>query len=248
MISDPDQKALGLRTIEGKFDREVVSIRRGDHRLDCRTCQGRRSQHFITARAVRRLETAVYGATLRGWRGFKSDAPGDGWKASDGELTMTGGAGDLVTVDEFGDFELNLEWKIGKGVNSGIIYRVGMSESQTYETGPEYQLLDNPNTQESPVHFAGALYDLVPADADYTKPFGEWNKARIVVRGWKIRHWSNGTKIVDVDLASPEGKKLVANSKFGTMPKFATLLRGHIALQDHGGLVSFRGIKIRKLN
>jgi hypothetical protein len=90
---------------------------------------------------------------------------------------MTGGAADLVTVHEFGDFELSLEWKIGKGVNSGIIYRVGMSESQTYETGPEYQLLDNPNTQESPVHFAGALYDLVPADADYTKPFGEWNKA-----------------------------------------------------------------------
>jgi hypothetical protein len=190
------------------------------------------------------------GATLRGWRGFKSDTPGNGWSASDGELTMTGGGGDLVTVDEFGDFELSLEWKVGKGVNSGILYRVGVggSESATFETGPEYQLLDNPNAQESPMHFAGALYDLVPANEDYTKPFGQWNEARITVRGWKIEHWLNGAKIVDLDLASPEGEKLVADSKFKTMPRFATLLRGHIALQDHGGLVSFRRIKIRELN
>jgi hypothetical protein len=188
------------------------------------------------------------GATLLGWRGFKSDTPGSGWKASDGELTMTPDAGDLVTADEFGDFELRLEWKIGKGANSGILYRVGMSESTTFETGPEYQLLDDRNTEESTVHLSGALYDVVPPAEDHTRPFGEWNEARIVVRGWKIEHWLNGAKIVDLDLASPEGRDLISRSKFATMPQFATLPRGHIALQDHGDPVSFRRIRIRELN
>jgi hypothetical protein len=188
------------------------------------------------------------GVTLQGWRGLESETPGSGWTVSGGELTRTGPAGDLVTVDEFGDFELSLEWKVGKGANSGIIYRVGMSEPTTFETGPEYQLLDDRNAQERAVHLTGALYDLVPPAKDNTKPFGEWNETRIVVRGWKIEHSLNGEKIVDLDLASPEGRKLISNSKFGTTPKFATLLRGHIALQDHGGPVSFRRIKIRELN
>lgn len=188
------------------------------------------------------------GVSLAGWRGYKESTPGDGWKVAGGELSRKGGAGDLVTVDEFGDFELSLEWKIGKGGNSGIIYRVGLGESDTFETGPEYQLLDNQNAQESGAHLAGAMYDLAAPAEDVTRPFGTWNEARIVVRGWKIQHWLNGHKVVDLDLASLEGKRRIADSKFGTMPKFATLLRGHIALQDHGDLVSFRRIQIREFN
>jgi hypothetical protein len=187
------------------------------------------------------------GATLNGWEGFKGRTPGSGWTVLHGELSTLGKAGDLVTVDEFGDFELDLEWKIAKSGNSGVIYRVGMSGSDTFETGPEYQLLDNRNSQESAEHLAGALYDLVPAARDYTKPFGEWNETRIVVRGWKIQHWLNSKKVVDIDLATPESKRLIARSKFAAMPEFATLLRGHIALQDHGDPVSFRRIKIREL-
>jgi hypothetical protein len=187
------------------------------------------------------------GVTLRGWRGLNNEAPGNGWKISDGELTVAGDGGDLVTADEFGDFELSLEWKIGKGGNSGILYRVDMEEPTTFETGPEYQLLDNKNAQESALHLAGALYDLVPPSKDRTRPFGEWNEARIVVRGWRVEHWLNGEKIVDFNLASPEARELIARSKFRSMPKFATLPRGHIALQDHGDPVSFRNIKIREL-
>ncbi len=189
------------------------------------------------------------GENLDGWRGFKSVVPGDGWKIMNGELTMRGRAGDLISVEEFGDFELSLEWKVGKGSNSGIIYRVGMNEAATYETGPEYQLLDNVNSKENDgLHSAGAMYDVVAPLNDYTRPTGEWNETRIVVRGWKIEHWLNGQKIVDIDLASPEGRQLVSKSKFRLMPKFATLSRGHIALQDHGDLVSFRRIKIREAN
>jgi hypothetical protein len=188
------------------------------------------------------------GATLRGWEGFKRRAPGSGWTISDGELTRTGDAGDLVTVDEFGDFELSLEWKIGGRANSGILYRVGMNGSQTYETGPEYQLLDDAHVSESTTHLTGALYDLIAPTKEATRPVGEWNESRIVVRGWKIQHWLNGEKIVDCDLASPGGRELVSHSKFAAMPLFATLPRGHIALQDHGGYVSFRDIKIRELH
>jgi hypothetical protein len=189
------------------------------------------------------------GVNLDGWRGFTSATPGPGWKVADGEVTTPGHEGDLISVGEFGDFELDLEWKVGKGSNSGILYRVGMDAAGTHETGPEYQLLDNANSQENDgLHSAGAMYDLVAPVKDYTRPTGEWNEARIVVRGWKIEHWLNGEKIVDVDLASPEGKSLIANSKFRMMPKFATLPRGHIVLQDHGDVVSFRHIKIRELN
>jgi hypothetical protein len=188
------------------------------------------------------------GVSLSGWRGYRESAPGNGWKIHDGEVSRESGAGDLVTVDEFGDFELSLEWKIGRGGNSGIIYRVGLGESDTFETGPEYQLLDDQHAHESGAHLAGSVYDLAAPTEDATRPFDTWNETRIVVRGWKIQHWLNGHKVAELDLASPDGKKIIADSKFGAMPKFATLLRGHIALQDHGDPVSFRKIQIREIN
>jgi hypothetical protein len=188
------------------------------------------------------------GTTFQGWQGSRSQAPASGWTIADGALTRTGDAGDLVTVGEFGDFELSLEWKIGVRINSGIIYRVGINGSSTFETGPEYQILDDEHIRESPTHLTGALYDLVAPSKNASYPVGEWNATRIVVRGWKIEHWLNGEKIIDCDLASPEGKLLISRSKFATMPGFATFRRGHIALQDHGGYVSFRHIKIRELD
>ncbi len=189
------------------------------------------------------------GTSLAGWRSLKTEAPGAGWKVVDGALTTPGKAGDLVTAGEFGDFELKAEWKVAEGSNSGIIYRVGLDENATYRTGPEYQVLDNVKAEDNkqPNHLAAALYDLVAPPKDFTKPVGEWNSARIVVRGWHVEHWLNGQKTVDVDLASPEGNALIAGSKFKTMPKFATLLRGHIALQDHGDVVSFRNVKLLEL-
>jgi hypothetical protein len=192
------------------------------------------------------------GHSLAGWRGFATVKPGAGWKVADGAIVLSGesaGGGDLVTVDEFGDFELSLEWKVADETNSGIIYRVGLDAPQTYSTGPEYQVLDNLKAEDriNPTHRAGSLYDLVAPPQDFTKPVGEWNRARIVVRGWKIEHWLNGHKIVDVDLASPAGRALIADSKFAAMPRFATLRRGHLALQNHGHPVSFRSIRVREL-
>ncbi|HEY5227065.1 MAG TPA: DUF1080 domain-containing protein, partial [Opitutaceae bacterium] len=181
--------------------------------------------------------------------GLKSTAPGSGWTVIDGCIVRTAKSGDLLTVGEFGDFELSIEWRVADETNSGILYRVGLDASQTYYTGPEYQLLDNilGGDRFEPKHRAGALYDLVAPPRDLTRPVGAWNQTRIIVRGWHIEHWLNGEKIVDVDLASPEGRALVAHSKFHAMAHFATLASGHIALQDHDNMVSFRNIKIRDL-
>jgi hypothetical protein len=189
------------------------------------------------------------GTSLTGWRSLAGSQPGAGWKAEDGAIVRTSKSGDLLTADEFGDFELSIDWKVEDATNSGILYRVALGESQTYYTGPEYQLLDNikGGDRVDPKHRAGALYDLVAPPRDLTLPVGSWNHTRIVVRGWHIEHWLNGEKIVDVDLASAEGAALKAHSKFKAMPHFATFARGHIALQDHDGMVAFRNIKIRDL-
>lgn len=189
------------------------------------------------------------GASLQHWRSLKSERPGAGWRVENGEIVLAGKAGDLVTRDDFGDFELRLDWKVSPAANSGIIYRVGLGEAQTFVTGPEYQVLDNARAEDNkqPNHLAASLYDLAGPAKDYTRPVGEWNSTRIVVRGWHIQHWLNGEKVVDVDLTNPEGRALIAASKFRDWPKFASLLRGHIALQDHGYPVSFRAIKVRRL-
>jgi len=191
--------------------------------------------------------TLFNGKDLAAWRGYRSKQVGNGWQAQDGVLTRANAdAGDLVTIADFQDFELQLDWRISKGGNSGILYRVRLDANETYETGPEYQLLDNA-TEKHPEYTAAALYDLVAPKEDRTRSVGEWNEARIIVRGWSIQHWLNGHKVVDVDLASPYGKELIKKSRFSQLPEFATSLRGHIALQYHGSEVSFRNIRIREL-
>jgi len=190
------------------------------------------------------------GTSLAGWRSLASDKPGDGWQVQDGAITLAHGkAGDLLTAEDYGDFEFSFEWKVADESNSGVIYRVGLGESQTFFTGPEYQVLDNAKAEDNklPSHLAASLYDLAAPPADFTEPVGQWNTAKIRVRGWHIEHWLNGEKVVDVDLSTPEGKALIAASKFKDWPKFASLLRGHIALQDHGHPVWFRAIKVREL-
>jgi len=191
------------------------------------------------------------GASLDGWRSYKTEAVGAGWKVQDGALTlMVAKAGDVMTKAEFADFELMFEWKIAEGGNSGVIYRVGLGESASHRTGPEYQVLDNVKAKDNKLgnHLAGSLYDMgTEAARDLPKPVGQWNESRLVVRGWKVEHWLNGKKVVAVDLAGPEGRAWVAASKFKDLPKFASLAKGHIAFQDHGDVVSYRSIKVREL-
>jgi len=191
------------------------------------------------------------GASLQGWRGYKTEAIGAGWKVQEGALVLTQGkSGDLVTAQEYADFELSFEWKISEGGNSGVIYRAGLGESAPYRYGPEYQVLDNDKATDNKLgnHLAGSLYDMGPeVPRNAVKAVGQWNESRLLVKGWKVEHWLNGKKLVAADLASAEGKALIAKSKFKDWPKFASLLKGHIALQDHGNVVSYRSLKIREL-
>jgi type 1 glutamine amidotransferase len=200
------------------------------------------------------------GTSTNGWRGFKSDSfPANGWSVREGALVVERGApgnggGDIITVDEYGDFEFVCEWKVasGGGGNSGIIYRSTEDHDYSWQTGLEMQILDNAGHADGrdPKTSAGALYALVPraAELDVVRPAGEWNHARIVARGTKIEHHLNGFKILEIDLASEKYASLRAESKWAKHPDMGTRTRGHIALQDHGDQVEFRALKVRRLD
>jgi hypothetical protein len=189
------------------------------------------------------------GRSLEGWRAFRSEALPSGWAAIDGTLARTGPGGDIVTVDEFGDFELGLQWKLAEGGNSGIFFRVVDEGQEVWESGPEMQILDNARHADgkNPLTSAGANYGLHAPVRDVTRPVGEWNDVRLVVTGPNVEHWLNGVKVVEYELGSPAWESLVKASKFVTMPVYGRAKRGRIALQDHGDPVWFRNITIRPM-
>jgi hypothetical protein len=192
------------------------------------------------------------GKTTAGWRGFKSETVPAGWQVIDGALTRVAQAGDIVTAEEFQDFELALEWKVAPGGNSGIFYRVGEAPELewVWQTGPEMQVLDDARHKDGarPETSAGACYGLYPAPRGIVRPAGEWNQVRILVQGHHVEHWLNGRKIVEYQLGSPDWMDRVRRSKFAEMPRYGREPRGHIALQDHGDWVAYRYIKIRALD
>jgi hypothetical protein len=188
------------------------------------------------------------GTTLNGWRGYRSPAPA-GWTAVDGALARTGPGGDLMTTDEFGDFELSLDWKVGPGGNSGIIYRVATGPGQPWHTGPEMQVLDNARHADgkNPLTSAGSNYAVHAPVKDATRPVGEWNTARLVARGAHVEHWLNGVKLLEYELWSPDWDARVKASKFAKLPGYGRATRGHLVLQDHNDPVWYRNIRARPL-
>jgi type 1 glutamine amidotransferase len=192
------------------------------------------------------------GKSAAGWRGYKKEAfPAAGWEVVDGALhaKANGGGGDLVTTDEFGDFDLRFEWKVAPGSNSGVMYRTGEEADAPYMTAPEYQVLDDdrhPDGKE-PRTSAAALYALYACQNKQLKPVGQWNEGRIVVAGNHVEHWLNGVKVVTAELHSDDWNRQVAASKFAAWPTFATKAKGRIDLQDHGDEVWYRSLRIREL-
>ncbi len=178
------------------------------------------------------------------WRGYKQEKLPEGWKAEDGALVRHGG-GDIVTRDEFENFELSIEWKISEGGNSGIMFRVQETDKPSYETGPEAQILDN--VKGGDPQKAGWLYQLYSSEKDATKPVGQWNLFKLVVDHNKCQHWMNGVKYFEYEIGSADWNERLAKSKFAKMPGFAKTAKGRICLQDHGDEVAFRNIKIRVL-
>jgi hypothetical protein len=190
------------------------------------------------------------GKNTAGWREFRKPSISPGWHVIDGALVRAdSGAGDIVTDDQFTNFELALEWKVGEGGNSGIFYRATEQADTIWKAAPEMQVLDDARHADgkSVLTSAGSNYALYPAPRGVVHPAGQWNAARILVNGNHVEHWLNGVKLFEYELGSADWKERVRASKFSTMPLFGTAQSGHIGLQDHGDRVAFRNIKIRVL-
>lgn len=190
------------------------------------------------------------GASLTGWHVYHQSGTPTNWRAESGALVRVSGGGDLVTDEQFGNFELALDWKISRCGNSGILYRIDDAGEQTYVTGPEMQVLDDSCHADgkSPLTSAGAVYGLYPAPRGIVKPAGEWNAARIVANGRHVEHWLNGQRIAQYELGSPEWEAKVKASKFVEWPGYGRSSSGRIGLQDHGDMVSYRNIRIRVIS
>lgn len=187
---------------------------------------------------------------LSDFRGYESEAVPAGWTTAGDEITKSRGIGDIMTKDQFANFELTLDWKIGKAGNSGIFYRATKEYDHIYWSGPEYQLLDDANAGDgkNPLTSAASAYALYAPPRGVVKPADEWNSTRIVVNGARVEHWLNGQKVVEYELWSPDWKAKVAASKFKDWPNYGMATRGYIGIQgDHNGTLSIRNIRIREL-
>lgn len=188
--------------------------------------------------------------TTNAWRGYKTQSMPAGWRIVDGVLTKTGAVEDIITRDQFANFELALDWKLSPGGNAGLFYRGTEEYDHIYWSAPEYQLLDDAGHPDgkSRLTSAGADYGLYPAPANVVKPADQWNSTLLVVTGNRVQHWLNGQKLLEYEVGSADWQQKVAASKFAAYPNYGKASRGHIGIQgDHDGTLSLRNIRIRVL-
>lgn len=188
--------------------------------------------------------------SLSAWRGYKASGIPSGWRVESGVLMKTEAINDLVSKDEYDDFELEFDWKIGPKGNAGVFYRGTEEFAKIYYTAPEYQLLDDAGHADgrSRLTAAASGYALYPAPAGVVKPADQWNSSRIVVRGSRVEHWLNGQQVVTYDIGSPDWEAKVRASKFATWKKYGRIPRGRLGIQgDHTGVLALRGMRIRSL-
>ncbi len=195
------------------------------------------------------------GKSMDNFRGFRKEEVPASWGIEDAAVALVGrGGGDILTKNQYENYELMLDWKISEGGNSGIIYNVSIDPKYgaTYVTGPEMQVLDDERHPDAKMgknnnRQAGSLYDLIPLSMPAVKPAGQWNAAKLVVNKGHVEHWLNGKKVIEYQLLSPEWEAMVKESKFASMPDYGRMPKGYIALQDHGNKVWYKNIKIRQL-
>ena len=216
-------------------------------------CQTPESNTDASADADTETADSWVNLTADHWRGYRQDSLPSAWAVmDDGTLQFTGEGegGDIVTREQYDNFELELEWKISEGGNSGIMFRVSEDHDFPWRTGPEFQVLDDdnhPDAQEGQDRLAGANYDMHAPSERVIKPVGEWNSVRIVVNRAQVEHWMNGVQIVSYELWSDDWKARIAESKWIDMPNYGMEQSGHICLQDHGDLVWYRNVRVRSL-
>ncbi|MBD3747899.1 MAG: DUF1080 domain-containing protein [Sphingobacteriales bacterium] len=193
-----------------------------------------------------------------GWHTYGKTYVGKAWTVENQTLHFNpdeieqSEKGDLVTDSDYENFHLKFEWKISKNGNSGVMFNVkddATKYPQPYLTGPEMQVLDNDGHPDAKIfkHRAGDLYDLIPSSQETVKPVGEWNKAEIIVNKGKLEFHLNGVKVVETTMWDEAWNKMVAGSKFKSMPDFGKFKSGKIVFQDHGNEVWYRNIMIKTL-
>ena len=191
------------------------------------------------------------GERVKGLRGYKEEGFPNSWEIVDGTLKTIPGYGvDLISVDIYNNFELELEWKVPEGGNSGIFYFATEEGDYIWQSAPEMQVLDDKKHSDgkNTLTSAGALYAMIAPTKSVLNPVGEFNQVRIKVKDNHVEHWLNGTKVVEYEYQSDAMWDLVAKSKFNTMPLFAKASEGHIGIQGDHGEIWYRNIRIRKLN
>jgi hypothetical protein len=198
------------------------------------------------------------GKTFAGWHGFNKGTDSiKNWTIEDSSLVCLGAAkdahgGDIVTDKSYGNFELEWDWKVTKGANSGVMYHVVEDKKYQapYETGPEYQVIDDIDFPEKLEDWqkAGADYAIMPTnDKKKLNPVGEWNSSKLVYNNGHVEHWLNGEKVLEFDRSSDTWKNMKATGKWKDYPDYAKAESGAIALQDHGNKVYFKNIRIKEL-
>jgi len=186
---------------------------------------------------------------LSQWRGYQQTDTPAGWQLRDGVLTRVAAAGDLITVAQFSDFELELDWRVAAGGNSGVFFHATETQPYIFMSAPEMQVLDDAAHVDgrNPLTSAGSNYALHAAPRGIVRGAGQWNEARLRVAGGHVQQWLNGVQIIDYQLGSDDWLARVAASKFSAWPAYGRAGSGHIGLQDHGDEVGFRNIRIRHL-
>ena len=190
------------------------------------------------------------GKIVNGLRGYKQSGFPDSWEVVDGTLkTIPGHGVDLISEEVYKNFELELEWKVPEGGNSGIFYFATEEGDYIWQSAPEMQVLDDEKHTdgENTLTSAGALYAMIAPSTSVVNPVGSFNQVRIKVKDNHVEHWLNGTKIVEYVYGSDMMWDLVAKSKFSTMPQFAKASEGHIGLQGDHGVIWYKNIRIRRL-
>ena len=190
------------------------------------------------------------GTNTAAWRGYKTQTMPSGWRIVDGTLTKSGSVEDIVTKDQFGNFQLALDWKLSPGGDAGIFYRGTEEYDHIYWSAPEYQLLDDAGHPDgkSRLTAAGSDYGLYPSPAGVVKPADEWNSTLIVANGNTVQHWLNGQKLLEYEIGSADWLEKVKASKFAAYPNYGRAAKGYIAIQgDHDGTLSIRNVRIREL-
>jgi len=214
------------------------------------TVQGGDTPGVVTADQRAAGWRPLFDGTMNGWRGYKTETVPSGWHVVDGMLTKEGTTGDLLTKDQFGNFELAWDWKLAPGGNAGIFYHGTEEYDHIYWSAPEYQLLDDALHPDGKNRLtsAGAAYALYPPPAGIVKPANEWNSSMIVVQGPRVQHWLNGQKLLEYELWSPDWEAKVKASKFVDYPHYGLARSGYIGIQgDHDGALTIRNLRIRPL-